>query len=145
MANKRWNPHTGRRDFDIFIENFHRLCFHLPLLFRVAAVHEDVDMRDNIESDLLCEIDRLEMIIGINAFGLKPKLIHIFLPAARDRLIGRHNNALDFGAVMQRLKRNNHLDGRAIWIGNDAFFEVHDFIGIYLWHDERDIGVHAPC
>ncbi len=48
------------------------------------------------------------------------------------------------GAIVQRLERHHHLDGRAIRIGDDAALLIErDRLRIDLGHDQRHVLVHA--
>jgi hypothetical protein len=63
---------------------------------------------------------------------------------ARDRLIGRDDDALDAGAVMQRLQRHHHLRGRAVGVRDDHLVAIFlDRVGVHLGHDQRDRRVIA--
>ena len=55
MADEDGHAHAGRRDRDIGIEDLAGLDLHLPFLLGRAVVHEDVDMGDAVEGDLLGE------------------------------------------------------------------------------------------
>ena len=55
-----------------------------------------------------------------DGLGLREQLVHRLLAGARDRLVGRDHDALDPRHVVQRLQRHDHLDGRAVRIGDDA-------------------------
>ena len=61
---------------------------------------------------------------------------------ARDRLIGAHDNPAHAGGVVQGLERDDHLDGRAVGVGDDPLVPG-DVVGIDLGHDERNVWLHA--
>ena len=144
MADEDRHAHAGRRDRDIGIEDLARLHLHLPLLLGRAVGHEDVDMGDAVEGDLLGEALAVDRRIGVDGAGLVEELVHRLLAGAGDRLIGGHDHALDPRQIMQRLQRHHHLDGRAIGIGDDvALLVAGDGIGIDLRHDQRHVGIHA--
>ena len=60
----------------------------------------------------------------------------------RDRLVGADDDAPDPRGVVQRLERDDHLDGRAVGVGDDPLGASGDVVGIDLGHDQRDVGVH---
>ncbi len=75
----------------------------------------------------------------------REEFVHRFLAGAGDRLIGRHDDALDRRAVMQGLKGDDELRGRAIRVGDDvALAEARDSVGVHFRHDERHVGIVAP-
>src|SRR3546814_10068602 len=81
---------------------------------------EHVDVRDDVEGDLLGELPVLLRIADEDRAGLLEQFVHAFLARARHRLIGRYDDALDAGRVVQRLQRDDHLGGRAVRVGDDA-------------------------
>ena len=58
MADEHRHAHAGRRQLDLRVEDLLGLGHHLPLFLRVAVLHEDVDMRDDVEGDALGELLR---------------------------------------------------------------------------------------
>ena len=144
MADEHRHAHAGRGHLDVGIENLAGLGRHLPFLLGRAVVHEDVDMRDAVEGDLLGELFLLDGIVDIDPAGLVEELVHRLAAGAGDRLIGRDDDALDAREIVQRLQRHHHLDGRAIGIGDDAaLLELPDRLRIDLGHHERHVLVHA--
>ena len=98
----------------------------------------------------------LKAICLVNFFGatswpgtkrplrLLEQLVHALLARAGNRLIGRDDDALDPGAVVQRLQRHHHLRGRAVGVGDDVLVLVaHDRVGVHLGHDQRHVRVQA--
>ena len=89
MSNKDRHAHAGRRQLDARVENFFGLGQHFPFLFRVAVLHEDVDVRNAIEGNFPCEL--LGLVVSarhVLALGLIPKLIHRVFAGPRDGLVG---------------------------------------------------------
>ena len=76
MANESWNARAGRNQLDSGIHDLLGLNRHLPLFFRETVIHEDIDVRDHVEGDLLGETIWCRRIINENAFGLIPKFVH---------------------------------------------------------------------
>ena len=59
-------------------------------------------------------------------------------------MISRHDKPLDTRRVVDRLERDDHLNGRAIGVGNNtAVFVTGDFLGIHLGNHQRNIRLHA--
>src|SRR3546814_7433196 len=52
------------------------LGYHLPLFLGVAVIHEDVDVRNDVEGDLLGEFLRLHRLVHVDAAGLIEQLVH---------------------------------------------------------------------
>src|SRR4028119_2081795 len=75
--------------------------------------------------------------------ALPEHLVHALLPRARDRLVGRDDDALDPGGIVERLQGDHHLGGRAIGIGDDVLAAIAvDGVGVHLRHDQRHVRVH---
>ena len=75
---------------------------------------------------------------------LAEQFVHRILAGARNRLIGRDHHALDFGKIVQRLERDDELSRRAVRIGDDAFLDAAQRVGVHFRHDQRHVAVHAP-
>ncbi len=145
MADEHRHAHAGRDQLDLGVEDLLGLGHHLPLFLGVAVLHEDIDVRDQVEGDPLRKLLHLGLVHGEDRLGLREQLVHRVLAGARDRLIGRHHHARDLGLVVQRLERHHELRGRAVRIGDDALLaEARDGVGIDLGHDQRNVGVVAP-
>ena len=146
MAYEHRHAHAGRGELDLGIENLLGLDHHLPFLLGRAVFHEDVDMRNDVEGDLLGEDLWLGRIGDEDALGLVPQLVHRFLARAGHRLIGGDDHALDLGEIVQRLQHHDELRGRAIRVGDDVLLgEARHGVGVHFRHDERNVGVVAPA
>ena len=66
-----------------------------------------------------------------------------FDAGAGHRLVGRDDQALDPGRVVDRLERDHQLHRRAVRVGDDALVGV-ERLRVDLGDDERDLGVAAP-
>ena len=73
--------------------------------------------------------------------GLRLELVDPLHARARDRLIGAHDHPAHPRGVVQRLQRDDHLDGRAVGVGDDPLVPG-DVVRVDLGDDERDVGVH---
>ena len=81
------------------------------------------------------------VLAGDLRLGLRPELVHPLLAGARDRLVGAHDHPPDPGGVVQRLEGHDHLDRRAVRVGDDPLV-LGDVVRVDLGHDQRDVGVH---
>ena len=142
MTAKNRNPNRGRSDAQRgFAENLARLVDHLQLFFGVTAIHKGVDVGNTIEGNLVWKFLHLQFLPVIKGGDLLAQFLHRLSAGPGHRLIGRHHHPLDARRIVNRLERHDHLDGRAIWIGNDtAIFIVCDLLRIDFGHDQRDVG-----
>ena len=146
MADENGDAHASRGHCDVGVEDLSRLGRHLPFFLGRAVVHEDVAMRDHVEGDLFGEMLGFERIVDVDRAGLVEQFVHRGAAGSRHRLIRRDDDALYAGDVVQRLQRDDHLDGRAVRIGDDAALRVLcDRLGIYLRHDQRHVRLHAEA
>ena len=56
VAHKDRHAHGGAGDLDLWIEDLLGFGQHLPLFLGVAVFHEHIDVRDDVEGDLLGEL-----------------------------------------------------------------------------------------
>ena len=150
MAHEDRHPHTGGGQLDLGVEDLLGLGHHLPFFLGVARVHEHINVRNDVEGNLLGELHRRRRIGDEDALGLVPELVHGVLAGARDRLIGGHHHALDLCRVVQRLQSNHELGGGAVGVGDDVApgFLLHVGLkggGIHLRHNERHFRVITPA
>ena len=97
----------------------------------------------------LVNLLRRGAVVDEDALGLGPELVDAFLAGAGDRLVGRDDDALDRGEVVQRLQRHHQLRRRAVGVGDDVLAVVARHVGVEhvrvdLGHDQRHVGVVAP-
>uniref|UniRef100_A0A0N5A007 LigA n=1 Tax=Parastrongyloides trichosuri TaxID=131310 RepID=A0A0N5A007_PARTI len=145
VADEDRHAHAGDGQLDRGVEHLVRLLPHLGLFLGVAVVAEGADVRDDVEGDLLGELLGLGSAEHEDALGLVPELVHAFFTGAGNRLVGRDDDTLDGGRVMQRLQRHNQLCGRAVRVGDDVLLARQlDRVRVHFRHDQRHVGVHAP-
>ena len=143
MTDEDRDPHAGGGDRDVGIEDLAGLGRHLPFFLGRAVIHEDVAMRDDIECDLLCEVLGFQGVIDVNRAGLVEQFVHRGAARPGNRLIGRDDDPLDPGEVMERLQCHDHLDRRAVRVGDDAAFRVlRNGLRIDLRHHQRHVRLH---
>ena len=73
--------------------------------------------------------------------GLRLELVDPLHAGARDRLIGADDDPPDPAGVVQRLERDDHLDRRAVGVGDDPPV-LRDVVRVDLGDDQRNVGVH---
>ncbi len=145
MADEDRHPNAGRGDLDRGVHDLLGLGDHLPFLLGRAVLHEDVDMGNDVEGDLLRVDLGLDLLAGhVDALGLVPELVHRLLAGAGDGLVGRDDDAGDARPVVDRLQRHHHLRGRAVGVGDDVLAGIaRDRVRVHLGHDQRHLGVVA--
>src|SRR5215208_2246517 len=115
--------YTDTRGRDGKLRDIHdlpRLMDHLPLFFVVAIVHENIDVWDEIEGDLMRVDARMSSLSVQHLTRLLHELIDRGSTGAGNRLICVHYDAANRIYAVNRRQRHDHLDGGAVGIGNDA-------------------------
>src|SRR3546814_5684685 len=103
--------------------------FPYATLFR----SELVDVRDDVEGDLLGELLHVLFVADEYLARLVPELVHARLARARHRLIGRNDDALDLRGIVERLQRDDHLRGRAVGVRDDVALGIAvNRVGVHL-------------
>ena len=88
MSNKDRYADTMRNELNCLIHDLFGFGTHFPFFFGESIFHEDINMRNGIKGDLLCEHFRAYLIIHKDALCLIEQLIHTSLTCARCCLIG---------------------------------------------------------
>ena len=73
--------------------------------------------------------------------GLLVQFMQALLTGPRDRLVGADDHSPDPEGVVQGFQGHDHLDGRAIGVGDDALV-LGDVVRIDLGDDQRNLRVH---
>ena len=84
MPDKGRATNTSREDLDSWVQDLLGFHDHLPLFFGRPVIHEVVNVRNNIESDLLCELFVFDWVVDVDGFCLAEKLVHLVFTAARN-------------------------------------------------------------
>jgi hypothetical protein len=92
---------------------------------------------------MLVGVRRRRLLAGQQRARLAEQLVDRLLAGAGDRLVGRDDEPLDPGRVVDRLQRDDHLHGRAIRVGDDPAVAV-ERVRVDLGDDERHVVGHAP-
>ena len=144
MADKYRYAHASCGDLHLGIENLLGLGNHLPLFLGRAILQEFVDVRNDVECNLLGELLRLGLITNENRARLFEQFVHPRFAGTGNRLIGRHDHALDLRSVVERLQRNHHLRGRAVRVGDDITRLVTiNRVWVHLRNNQGNIRIHA--
>ena len=69
------------------------------------------------------------------------QLVDALLAGPGDRLVGADDHAAHPGGVVQRLERDDHLDRRAVGVGDDPLV-LEDVVRVDLGDDQRHLGLH---
>ena len=132
------DAHRGRGDLEgLIVQDLLGLLDHLPFLFGVAVVEEDVDVGEHIERDGVGEL------LGCLARDAVLEIVVARDARAGHRLIGGVDDALDAEAVIERLQCDHRLYGGAVGVCDDALVPLH-VLGIDLGDDKGDVVVHTP-
>jgi hypothetical protein len=136
------------------LEDLARLALHLELFARATLFVEDVDLRHDVEGQLVPEVclgiarrlgavlTRSEELPQIGHEG-----VHRLLSCAGRRLIRRRDDPPEPEARVDRRQGLHEQDGRAVGIGDQRIpltrQEGLERRGVALGHDERHAFVHA--
>ena len=74
---------------------------------------------------------------------LRHEFVHSGLSCARSRLIARHVHTADVAQTLDGLEGNNHHNGGAVGVGNDATRTLQRIGGVAFGHHEGDIVFHT--
>ena len=86
---------------------------------------------------------RLHRVVHIDRAGLVEQFVHRSAARPGDGLVGRDDHPLDPRQIVQRLQRDDHLDRRAVRVGNDAALGgFEDRLRVYFRHDQRHVRLH---
>ena len=120
-----------------------RLVKHLHLLLRVGVIGEHVDMGNYVVGQLECELADRRLPAGAQLGILRDQFVHRRGACPAGRLVGRNVYAADVREILDRLQRHDHLDRRAVGVGDNAARSVLRIAGIDLGHHQGHIGIHA--
>ncbi len=138
------NTHTGGADS--YIRRMHdlaRLVEHLHLFLGISVVGEDVDMGNDIESELMDKFLDFHLPAGGYIGVLPDKLIHGGGSGSAGSLISSHSDTAYLRDVVDGLKSHNHLDCRAVRIGDYIPGRRESVVAVDFGNNERNIVVHA--
>src|ERR1700730_16992796 len=111
------------------------LILHFHFFFRVTAFQENIDMRQNVERNLMWITLRGGLSILRSRYRLPFQFFNRPLTAAGDRLItGRENPANSEGA-MQWIDRHERDRGRAVRVRDQTALFV-DVVAVDFWNNQ---------
>ena len=120
-----------------------RLVEHLHLLLRVVVIGEHVDMRNHVIGQLEGEFRHRGLLARADLGILRLQLRHGGGSGAAGRLVGRDMHAGDVRELLDSVQRHDHLDRRAVGVGDDAAGRILRILGIDLRHHEGHVVIHA--
>jgi len=100
-------------------------------------------MRDDVVGKLEGELLDRRLLAGTQFGILSHQFVHGCRTGAARRLIGRNADAADMRQVLDSLQRNDHLNRRAVRVGNDPARRIDSVFRIHFGHDQRNVRVHA--
>ena len=124
------------------MEHLARLFDDLVLFLVVAVLGHLGVVRENVEGDLVRKHRAPDLVARRKVAGLILELLHGGGARARRRLVGRHDDALHAGGLVDRPHGDRQDGGGAVGVGDDAVM-VGEIARIDLGHDQRRVGVHA--
>ena len=139
-----------RADADVVgVPNFLGFFHHFHFLFVVAVVHhrrvvgkqvERVSPREDFFRFYFPVVDEFPRLLFQLGHGLRA--------GARRRLVRRHDHSLDANFSLNRGRRHQRDNRRAVRVGNDPTFTGTDFhtghsFWVHLWNDQRHAFRHA--
>ena len=132
------NRHTNTRRVNLNIvvfKDFLRLPDHLHFFFGVAIVHNLVNLRHRIKGNLRRHNVHFNRLPIEQACGLRRQLFNPTGARTRNRLVRGDINSCNAYRVMNWLQSSNHLNGRAVWVGDNITRGVIGHpMGVYLRH-----------
>ena len=100
-------------------------------------------MRDDVVGKLEGELLNRRFLAGTQLGILAHQFVHGCRTGAARRLIGRYMHARDVREVLDGVQCHDHLDRRAVRVGDDPPGSPLRILGIHLRHHKRHILVHA--
>ena len=119
------------------------LVLQLHLLGGKALLLDAANLRNQVARQLGGKGARLGNLLTTAQSGqLSLELGHTGSASTRSCLIRGHDHALHAGELMQRPRRNQTDDGRAVGVGDQAVVPL-NVIGVNLGHDQRHLGIQT--
>ncbi len=143
MRGEDRHPHRGRRNQQFgLLEDLPDLVDQLDFLARVSALDKFVDMRNQVERNLMRKKFRLDRLALRPRHRLLAQFRNPIDARAGDRLETGRDHAPETPQVVDRLERHHGDDRRAIRTGHDALVTARGG-GVDLGHHQRHVGVHS--
>ena len=143
MGASHGDTDAGSADLHIAVHDLARLVVHLQFLLRVVIVAEDVDLGDEVVGELVGELLHLGLFASCDGLDLVIQLGHTTCPSSAGGLIGGYVDTADVAEALDGVQGDDHLDGCAVGVGDDATGADEGIGSIYLRYDERDIILHT--
>ena len=122
-------------------------CFivHFHFLFRITVFCEYVNLRNQVESQLIGKLLYSHRLVCQYLAILFVQFVHSSSTRTTCCLIGRHVHGFYMRKLFDGFQCNYHLDSRTIRVGNNATRTFQCIFGIYFRHNQRYIGIHTEC
>jgi len=120
-------------------------CFviHLHLFFRITVFCEHVDLRYEVESQLICKLFYCNRFICQYLAILLVQFVHSGSTGTAGCLIGRYVHGFYMRKLFDGFQCDNHLDCCTVGVGNDTAWTLQCVFGIYFRHYQRYIRIHT--
>ena len=137
------DSHAHGRTAGICVHDLTGLVEHLHLLLRIPIVLEHVYLRNHIVGQLVSELIHRHRLAFYQLLILLLQLCHGRCAGTARTLVAGYVNTLDMAQILNWLKNNNHHDGRAVRVRDDAARTDQRILCIALGHDQWHIVVHT--
>ena len=137
------NADASGAHFDVGVHDLARFVVHLHLFLRISVVGEDIDLGNDVVSQLIGEFLNVRLFAGRECAVLGLEFVHGSLACAGGCLVTGHVHAADVAQLLDGLERHHHHNRGAIGIGNDATGAVEGICGVALGHHEGHVLIHA--
>ena len=120
-------------------------CFiiHLHLFFRITVFCKHVDLRNQVESQLIGKLLYSHRFVCQYLTILFVQFVHGSGTRTTCCLIGRHMHGFYMRKLFDGFQCNYHLDSRTIRVGDNAARTFQCILCIYFRHHQRHIGIHT--
>ena len=149
MGTKRTHANASCTGANIGVHNLAGFVEHLHLFLRVIIFRHLVDLRNDVVGELMREFGNMSRRTRFDdVLVLLLQLFHGNGTGAACALVRRNVDLLDLRNLVDRIQNDNHHDGRAVRVCDDALtaefrFVKLDVFRIHFRNDERNVRIHA--
>ena len=143
MSTKCGNTYAGCTDFHVRVHNLACFVIHLHFFFGITVFREHVDLRNQVECQLISKLLYCHRLVGQYLTVLFVQLVHSGSTGTAGSLISRYVHGFYMRKLFDGFQCNYHLDSCTVRIGNDATRTLQRICGIYFGHYQRHISVHT--
>ena len=116
---------------------------HLHFFFCISVFCKYVNLRNQIESQLVCKLLNSDRFIGQNLAILFIKFVHSGCAGTTGCLISRYMYGFYMRKLFDGFQCDNHLDGCAIRVSDHAARTIFSIGCIHFGHHQRYICIHT--